>query len=101
MNFNDQQALSFVQGQAYKINQRVYEARYPDFDYGRLVYVNTEGPEWSPGVMTYMSDMTGQAKWQSGYAKDVPLVCKSLQRERRKKMKDMKLWEKRRKQTTE
>jgi len=34
-------------------------------------------------------------KW--GYAKDAPLVCKSLQRERRKKMKDMKLWEKRRK----
>lgn len=38
-------------------------------------------------------------KW--GYAKDTPLVCKSLQRERRKKMKDMKLWEKRRKNTTE
>ena len=34
-------------------------------------------------------------KW--GYPKDVPLVCKSLQRERRKKMKEMKLWEKRRK----
>lgn len=32
-----------------------------------------------------------------GYKKDMPLVCKSLQRERRKKMKDMKLWEKRRK----
>ena len=38
-------------------------------------------------------------KW--GYAKDVPLVCKSLQRERRKKLKDMKLWEKQRKQPTE
>lgn len=34
-------------------------------------------------------------KW--GFKKDTPLVCKSLQRERRKKMKDMKLWEKRRK----
>ncbi|WP_320171988.1 MucR family transcriptional regulator [Maridesulfovibrio sp.] len=34
-------------------------------------------------------------KW--GYAKKTPLVCKSLQRERRKKMKDMKLWEKRKK----
>lgn len=30
-----------------------------------------------------------------GYKKNTPLVCKSLQRERRKKMKDMKLWEKR------
>jgi predicted transcriptional regulator len=30
-----------------------------------------------------------------GYKKGLPLVCKTLQRERRKKMKDMKLWEKR------
>lgn len=34
-------------------------------------------------------------KW--GYPKNAPLVCKGLQRERRRKMKDMKLWEKRRK----
>lgn len=32
-------------------------------------------------------------KW--GYKKGTPLVCKSLQRERRKKMQEMKLWEKR------
>lgn len=32
-------------------------------------------------------------KW--GYPKGMPLVCKELQRERRKKMKEMKLWEKR------
>lgn len=74
MQFNDAQTLSFVQGQAYTINQRVYETRFPDFDYGRLIYVNSEGPEWAPGVMTYSSDMSGQAKWQSGYAKDVPLA---------------------------
>lgn len=34
-------------------------------------------------------------KW--GFKKDIPLVCKALQRDRRKKMKDMKLWERRRK----
>ncbi len=34
-------------------------------------------------------------KW--GLKKDTPLVCKGLQRDRRKKMKDMKLWEKRKK----
>lgn len=34
-------------------------------------------------------------KWNM--KKDTPLVCKGLQRERRKKMKDMRLWEKRRK----
>lgn len=32
---------------------------------------------------------------KAGYKKKLPLVCKSLQRERRKKMKEMKLWTKR------
>ena len=36
---------------------------------------------------------TYREKW--GYPKGMPLVCKELQRERRKKMKEMKLWEKR------
>lgn len=30
-----------------------------------------------------------------GYKKNTPMVCKSLQRERRKKMKEMELWKKR------
>ena len=34
-----------------------------------------------------------RAKW--GYAKDLPLVCKALQRERRKKMRELRLWERR------
>jgi len=34
-------------------------------------------------------------KW--GYKKDISLVCKSLARDRRKKMESMKLWEKRKK----
>jgi predicted transcriptional regulator len=34
-------------------------------------------------------------KW--GYPKSQALVCKSLQRERRKKMKEMQLWKKRKK----
>lgn len=36
-----------------------------------------------------------------GYKKGAPLAAKSLQRERRKKMKDMRLWERRRKVVTE
>lgn len=74
MNFTDQQALAFVTNQAYKINQQVYETRYPDWDFGRLIYVDTTGPEWAPGVLTYTSDQTGRANWQSGYAKDIPLA---------------------------
>lgn len=37
-----------------------------------------------------------QYRERCGYKKNTPLVCKSLQRERRKKMKEMKLWERRR-----
>lgn len=70
----DAQGLALIQAQAYRVEQRVIETRYPDFDYGRLVYVDTTGPEWSPGVLTWTSDMTGLAKWQSGYAKDIPLA---------------------------
>lgn len=68
------QALTFVTGQAYKINTTVYETVYPDWDIGRLIYVDTTGPEWSPGIMTYMSDASGRANWQSGAAKDIPLA---------------------------
>ena len=74
MNFTDAQALAFVTAQAYRVNQRVYETRYPDWDFVRLIYVDTTGPEWSPGILTYTSDMSGRANWQSGYAKDVPLA---------------------------
>lgn len=35
-------------------------------------------------------------KW--GYPRDLPLICKNLQKERRKKMRNMKLWERRRKE---
>lgn len=68
------QALAFVQGQAYTVNTQVIQQPYPDWSFGELVYVETDGNPWSPGVMTYASDMTGAAKWQSGFAKDVPLA---------------------------
>lgn len=72
--FNDQQALAFVQGQAHKINTTVYETRYPDWDFSRFAYVDSSGPEWAPGVITYTSMASGNAQFQSGYAKDIPLA---------------------------
>lgn len=68
------QALTFVTAQAYKINATVYETVYPDWNIGRFIFVDTSGPEWSPGIMTYMSDASGRANWQSGAAKDIPLA---------------------------
>ncbi len=40
-------------------------------------------------------------KEKYGFKKNTPLVCKSLQRDRRKKMKDMRLWEKKTKKSAE
>lgn len=74
LTMSDAQALAFVQGQAYRVNQQVYEARYPDHDFGRLIYVDTTGPAWGPGVLTYTSGVSGAARWQSGAAKDIPLA---------------------------
>lgn len=71
---NDAQALSLVTAQAYKVNQTVYETRFPDWEFGRIVYVDTSGPAWAPGILTYTSDLSGRANWQSGYAKDIPLA---------------------------
>lgn len=70
----DAQALSLVTAQAFKVNQTVYETRFPDWDFGRLVFVDTSGPAWSPGILTYTSDLSGRANWQSGAAKDIPLA---------------------------
>lgn len=71
---SDAVALTFVQGQAYRINTRVYETRYPDFDFGRLIYVDSSGGPWDQGVITYSSTETGKAKVITGYAKDMPFA---------------------------
>lgn len=73
-NTDAQQALAFFQAQAFKVNSRVYETIHPDWDFTRLIFVNSEGPEWSPGILTYMTDMSGRADWQSAFAKDIPLA---------------------------
>lgn len=73
MSFADaQQAqFGFVVNQAYSINAQVYETKFPDLDFGRLVYVDTSAPEWTPGIVTFLSSTVGKADWYSGGAKDV------------------------------
>lgn len=67
-----QAQFSFVLNNAYTINQTVYKTAYPDLEFGRLVYVDTSAPEWTPGIVTFMSSTVGKADWWSGAAKDVP-----------------------------
>jgi hypothetical protein len=67
-----QAAFGFVVNQAYTINTRVYENAFPDLDFGRLVYVDTSAPEYTPGIITFMSSTVGKANWFTTGAKDVP-----------------------------
>lgn len=73
-NIIDAQTLSLLGTETLRINNRVYEARYPSWDFARLVSVNTSGGEWSGGTLTFTSDMSGKMDWQSLGAKDVPLA---------------------------
>lgn len=81
MNLNDAVGvdIGFIRNQANVINARTYEIEYPEMDYASLLPVNTNYPEWAAGVDTYVGDKVGAAKWQSGYAKDVPLADVTLQ----------------------
>jgi len=72
MTADAQQAtLGFVVQQALTINAQVYAMRFPDLDFARLVYVDTSAPEWTPGIITFLSNTVGKAGWFSGAAKDV------------------------------
>lgn len=73
INLNDAQqaAFNFVVGQAYTINTQVYQNKFPDLDFGRLVFVDSSAPEWTPGIITFMSSTVGAARWYTSGAKDI------------------------------
>lgn len=71
MNDAQQAAFGFVVNQAHTINTRIYENAFPDLDFGRLVYVDSSAPEFTPGVITFLSSTVGKAAWYSSGAKDV------------------------------
>lgn len=68
----DAQGLNFVQSQSRVLSARAFEIEYDIVDYASLVPVNTDYPEWASGVDFQIGDLYGAAKWQSGWAKDVP-----------------------------
>jgi len=73
INMDDsQQVFGFVFNQSLVINREVYETKYPEYDYGRLIFVDETSPEWSGGILTFTSDTTGKAKWFNPGSKDMP-----------------------------
>lgn len=67
-----QAALPFVVGQGRNVETRIYQKRYPAFNYGQHVPVVTEGNEWAIGTMFFTVDVAGEAKFLSGAANDMP-----------------------------
>lgn len=75
---NDAQALNFLRQQTRVQSNRAFNVEYDIVDYAQLVPVNTDYPEWASGVDFQIGDMAGAAKWQSGWAEDVPKADVSL-----------------------
>jgi hypothetical protein len=67
-----QQAAGFVTPQLYRTHSRVFEIKYPAFDYAGLVPVNTEGDMWDVGTLVYSGDIAGAAEFISGKGFDIP-----------------------------
>lgn len=75
LNFKDASLLSVLQTQVSRINVRVMEAPLTDITYPSLLPVNQNYDSWQPDTSVIsMGAGVGEAKWISGYAKDVPLV---------------------------
>lgn len=75
---NDAQALNFLRQQTRVQSARAFNIEYDLVNYAELVPVNTDYPEWSSGADFQIGDMAGAAKWQSGWAEDVPKADVSL-----------------------
>ena len=69
-----QQAAGFVTPALYRTHSRVFETKYPAFDYAGLVPINTEGDMWDIGTLVYSGDLAGAAAFVAGKGFDIPNV---------------------------
>jgi hypothetical protein len=67
-----QAAMPFVIAQGRNIETRVYQRRYPTFNYAQVIPVVTEGQPWAIGTTFFSIDTTGEAKFLSGAGTDMP-----------------------------
>lgn len=67
-----QAAMPFVIAQGRNIETRIYQRRYPTYNYGLHVPVVTEGNAWAIGTTFFTVDTAGEAKFLSGAGTDMP-----------------------------
>ena len=71
--FQDAQAaLPFVVAQGRNIETRIYQKRYPTYNYAQVIPVVTEGNAWAIGTTFFTVDTAGEAKFLSGSGTDMP-----------------------------
>lgn len=71
--FTDAQAaLPFVVAQGRNIETRIYQKRYPAYNYSTVLPVLTEGNPWAIGTTFFSVDTAGEAKFLSGAGTDMP-----------------------------
>lgn len=64
--------MPFVIAQGRNIESKIYQRRYPTFNYGAHVPVITEGQAWAIGTTFFTVDAAGEAKFLSGAGTDMP-----------------------------
>lgn len=70
--FDAQQAIAFISPQLLRINTEIEMQVYPDFDYARLMFVNTDGDMWDIGSVFYSGDIAGAAQFLAHKGFDMP-----------------------------
>lgn len=73
-HISDADGLNFLRQQTRVLSARAFNVEYDTVNIGEYVPVNTDYAEWAAGVDFQIGDVSGAAKWQSGWAKDVPLA---------------------------
>ena len=71
---------AFLLSQLSTIQPGVYDVRYPDIQYRRLVPVVPTGDEWAGTIVHFSSDMTGKADWIGPDPTAMPLVDDTMQK---------------------
>src|SRR5690606_12963802 len=71
---SDADTLAFAVNRAIDINTQVYETVYEDVSLAGLIPINNSYDDWSVGYAQLIGTQTGKARWQTTYAKDVPLA---------------------------
>jgi hypothetical protein len=77
MRFNladSQQALSFLIEQTSYIEPEVYRIQYPEFQWDKLVPIDTSANEWAKSITYFSMDKVGTAAWFAGNGTDMAMA---------------------------